>query len=250
MQHRHSALVRELPQIFGAAADPDLDAALRIEHAGQHRVAEWPAVMELRAFVLARRIAVRVDVHHADRPLAADRLQDRIGDRVVAADRQRNHVRRADPREIVLDVHVALVEAEAALHRHVTDVGDRQVGQRRDAQCMIVRADALDRAHRARSQARTAAIGDAQVHRHADQRDVEPAEIRQRGDVRPERHPDEGCGIGEWPLAALGVREHLRGDGGKFRIENVAALGIRIFQAQRVELLVIHGDAPPGEEKR
>ena len=45
---------------------------------------------------------------------------------------------------------------------------------------VLVRPDALDRAHRARTEPRAGAVGDAEVHRHADQRDVEIAEAARR----------------------------------------------------------------------
>jgi hypothetical protein len=41
---------------------------------------------------IRRGIAVRIDVHHADRSIAPQRFEDRIGNRMVAADRERNHV--------------------------------------------------------------------------------------------------------------------------------------------------------------
>ena len=97
VQHRHPAVVGKLPQVFGAAADADLDRAFRIEHAGQHRLPERSAVMKLGPFVHACRVAVRIDVDHADRPIAANRLEDRIGDRMVAAHRQRNDRSRRTP---------------------------------------------------------------------------------------------------------------------------------------------------------
>ena len=131
---------------------------------------------------------MRVDVDHADRPVPAERLQDRVGDRMVAADRQRNHVGGADLREEGLDVRVALLEAEPALHRHVADVGDGEMRSRRDPQRVLVGPDALDRAHRARAEPRAGPVGDAEIHRHADERDIEPAEIRPlRKRLGPER---------------------------------------------------------------
>ena len=77
MDDRHAAVVGELPQILGAAADADLDGALGVEHARQHRLPERSAVMELGALEGAAGIAVGIDVHHAERPPGAERLQDR-----------------------------------------------------------------------------------------------------------------------------------------------------------------------------
>ena len=92
----HAGLVGELPEIFGAAANADLDHALGVEHAVEHRLTERAAVMEFRAFVGPRSVAMRVDMQHADGPLRADRLQDGQGDRMVAADAQRNDARSDD----------------------------------------------------------------------------------------------------------------------------------------------------------
>ena len=126
VQNSHPAVVREFPQIFGAAADADLDRALRVEHTGQHRLPERPAVMKLGAFIFARGVAVRIDMHHADRAFATDRLQDRVGDRVVAAHRQRNDVAAHSRVKKASMSAWHWLETEPALHRHVADVGGRQ----------------------------------------------------------------------------------------------------------------------------
>ena len=52
---------------------------------------------------------------------------------------------------------------------------------------VLVGADALHRAHRARTEARAGAIGDAEIHRHADQRDVDAAELARGFRRRPDR---------------------------------------------------------------
>src|SRR3546814_13498626 len=81
-------------------ANADLDRAGGIEHAVEHRVAEGSAVVELRVVEGAAGVAVGVDVDHADRPLTAPRLPDRVGDRVVAADRERRHAGRSEERRV------------------------------------------------------------------------------------------------------------------------------------------------------
>ena len=48
---------------------------------------------------------------------------------------------------------------------------------RRDLEHVLIGADALDRAHRARTESRAGAVGDAKIHRHADQRDIDVAEL-------------------------------------------------------------------------
>ena len=85
-------VVGELPEVFGVAANADLDGALRVEHAVEHGLTEGPAVVELAAFERTARVAMRVDVDHADRSILADGAQERKAHRMIAADRQRNDV--------------------------------------------------------------------------------------------------------------------------------------------------------------
>ena len=179
MDDGHAALVGELPEVLGAAANADLDRALGIEHAGQHRLPERAAVMELGALEGPAGVAVGIDVHEPDRPLGAQRLEDRQGDRVIAADAQRRHAGRGDAGVEGLDVLVALLQAEAAAERHVADVGDLDSAERRQPMDVVIGPDALDRPHRPRPEPRAGPVGDAEVHRHADQRRIEAAEIGQ-----------------------------------------------------------------------
>ena len=67
MDHGHAGFVGELPQIFGRAADADLDRARRVEHAVEHRVAERAAMVELGQVEGAAGVAMGVDMDHADR---------------------------------------------------------------------------------------------------------------------------------------------------------------------------------------
>ena len=144
----HAAVVGELPQIFGAAADADLDGALRIEHACKHRLAERAAVVELGALEGPACVAVSVDVHEPDRPLAAQGLQDRVADRVVAADCQAASRPRRNSGEERLNVLDAVIQAVAAAKGHVADVACLDRRQRREAVDMMIGSDALDRSHR------------------------------------------------------------------------------------------------------
>src|SRR5260221_624928 len=122
MDHRHAAVVGELPEELGRAANADLDGARRVEHAVEHGEAEGAAVMELGALVLARGVAMGVDMDEPDRPLGAERFEDRIGDRVVAADGQRPHPCRLDHGVELGDVGDAALQAEARAQRPVADI--------------------------------------------------------------------------------------------------------------------------------
>ena len=211
MDDGHAALVGEFPQILSAAADTDLDRALGVEHARQHRLPERPAVMELRALEGRARIAMRIDMHHADRLAGAQRLQDRQADRMIAADAQRRDAGRDHPGEERLDVLVAVLEAEAAAEGNVADIGDCQLGERRQAMDVMVRPDSLDRPHSARAEPRTGPIGDAEVHRHAHQCHVEAAEVRLRG-IRAQGRVEKGRYALVGLRTAVGAGKHLLHD--------------------------------------
>src|SRR5206468_4900126 len=96
VQHGHSAVGGELPQILRAAMDSDLDRPLGIQHAVEHGIAKRTTVMKLGALERAAGIAMRVDMNHAHGPLSAQRLENRIGDRMIAAYGERDYAGRAD----------------------------------------------------------------------------------------------------------------------------------------------------------
>ena len=71
------------------SANADLHHALRIEDAVLDRAAEGRAVGELLAAeIVVARVGMSIHMDHAERTLLPERAQDRIGDDVVAADRQ------------------------------------------------------------------------------------------------------------------------------------------------------------------
>ena len=75
---------------IAGAAQADLDAALGVEQAVLDGAAERRAVGDRLAEHRVVDVGMGVDMHEADRAvLALQRPQDRIGDRVVAAERQR-----------------------------------------------------------------------------------------------------------------------------------------------------------------
>src|SRR5688500_4421160 len=77
----HAGIDREFPKIFRRAANADLHRALRIEHAVEHRLAEWSAMMKAAVVEWPHRVAMRIDLDHADRadrpPGASQGAQDR-----------------------------------------------------------------------------------------------------------------------------------------------------------------------------
>ena len=104
---------------------------------------------------------------------------------MIAPDRQRTHPRCPDAFVKCFNVLNGAVETETRAHRHIADIGGLALRPRHDTEPMIVGTDALDIAHRTGSEAGARPIGDAQIHRHPDQRDVEPAKVGQIGRLRP-----------------------------------------------------------------
>jgi hypothetical protein len=109
---------------------------------------------------------------------------------------------------------------------------------------VLERSDALDRAHRPRSEPRAGAVGNAEIHRDADERDIEPGEAvagRLRAILRAQKR--SGFRPGPFPALAL---ELALGDAPEFGIMHLAPAGPRITQPQSVEFAVInHGRRLP-----
>src|SRR3546814_3128097 len=100
---------------------------------------------------------------------------------------------------------------------------------------MVIRPDALDVAQRPRPEVCARAVGDAEVHRHADEGDLQIAEVRVLrvdlpvGRVEQGRHPRIGR------LAGSRLAEDLVGDLLEARIEEVSAVALGVLLAQRSE---------------
>ncbi len=108
----------------------------------------------------------------------------------------------------------------------------RQILHRRAVEHVVVGADALDSAQRPRPEARAGAVGDAEVHRHADHGDLQIAEIRIVVVDLHVRRGEEGrhARIGRDARPALG--ENLVGHPPELRVEQLAAMALAIFAAQ------------------
>ena len=242
--------VGESPEDLCRAADADLDRPLGVEHPGEHRLAKRPAMVEFGAVDLAHRVAMGVDMDEADGTVPAQRLQDRIGDRMIAADRQRPDAGRLDAGEERCDILDAAVEAEARAHRDVADIGRLALGFRHDTQGVVVGADPLDVAHRAGSKAGAGPVGDAQIHRHADQRDVEPAKIRQIGRLGPERQIEEGRDPGERHRPLVSAAKHQRQRLPEIVRRDFGFFGALVFGAQGFEFRLVEHGSPSASGRR
>ena len=173
----HAADVGELPQVLGAAANADLDGSCRVEHACKHRLTERAAVMEFRALEGAARVAMGIDVHQPDGPLGAQCLQDRIADRMVAADGERRNSRSGDLGKQNLNVLNAVIKAVTTAKGHIADIAGFDGRQGQETVDMMVRPDALHPPHGPGPEARSGPVGHAEVQRHTYQRHVQSAKI-------------------------------------------------------------------------
>ena len=122
---------------------------------------------------------------------------------MIAADRQGTHPRPHQPLVEGLDVGMAEGEVIAALHWHITDVRDPRLREGRAPEDMIVWADPLDGPDRTRSEAAPVAVRHAQVHRDADERHVEAAEVGQVLRIRAIRRVEQRGNPCERPLAPV-----------------------------------------------
>src|SRR3981081_4660453 len=121
--------------------------------------------MKLGSLERAAGIAVRVDMNHANRPISAQRFENRISNRMIATHRKRDHAGRTNSPEECLDIGMTLLETEATFHRHVAHVCGMHMQRWRYAQGVFVGADPLYRPHRAWAEPRSGAVGDAEIHR-------------------------------------------------------------------------------------
>ena len=104
---------------------------------------------------------------------------------------------------------------------------------------MIVGPDALDIAHRTGSEAGARPIGDAEIHRHPDERDVEPAKIRQASGVRPVRQVQEGGNPGKRHRAPVIGAEDQRQRLSELDRPDFGFLRTFVFGAQCLEFCFI-----------
>ena len=185
---------------------------------------------------------MRVDMDHAERAIATEHLQDRQRDRVIAADRKRDDARTRDLGIEGLDVGMAFVETEPALHGYVADIGDLELAHRRDAQHVLIGADPLDRAHGAGAETGAGAVCHTKVHGHADKRYVETDKARRCG-IGRKTGAQQRCGISERPFPSVRRGKDAGRDRGKGRILDIAALGAGVFGPQCGKLFLIHAAA-------
>src|SRR5690606_32396646 len=120
-----------------------------------------------------------------------------------------------------------------------------QLLHRRAVKHVVVRADALDGANGAGAESRARAVGHAEVHRHADDRDVEVAEIRVLRVNLAERRIKESRDAGKWCNTRI-AREDAVGNTPEARVIDVATAAFAIPLAKFGELFVVpaHDQTP------
>ena len=119
---------------------------------------------------------------------------------MIAADRQRNNPARDQLAEKGLDIGMALFQSKARGKRHVANIGGVQILRRRTVEHMIVRADTFDASERTRTETRARTVGHPQIHRHADNGDLQVAGFNIRaGIVIGKRKKGRQTGIGRNP---------------------------------------------------
>src|SRR5918911_112231 len=120
----------ELPLPRPVAAEADLDVALRGDVAGLDEAVHGRSVRDLDAEDLRSRIRVRVEVNEPERTMPAGAGRDiGLGDRVVAAEHERERARVHDLSHRLLDRLVR----PGSLGREdgrVAEVDDPQLGER------------------------------------------------------------------------------------------------------------------------
>ena len=163
------------------AADADLDHPLRVDQPLLDGAAERRAMgIFLAAEIAVAGVGMGVEMHDPDRPLAGDRAQDRQGDEMIAAGRQRRRSGGVQRGKEALDPLQRVGEVDR-IDRRIAMVADPAQLIRRD------KADVMHPAHQrrhvadfARAVPRAGPVRRAAVPRHPAERDVELSPGRAR----------------------------------------------------------------------
>ena len=153
---------------------------------------------------------------------------------MIAANGERPHAGSNHALVVGLDILERRHQVEARAERHVADIGDAAIDLRRHVQRMMIRPDAFDRAQRARPKTRARSIGNAKIHRHADQRDV------QIGEAFPEREIQECRHAAVWQAAFSSPFEQCLEQFSFGRIVSLVRRHRGVLGPQPFKLAIVH----------
>ncbi len=195
---------------------PDLHRAQRVEQTFLDGPAEWRAVgVGVVAEVAVVGIGMRIEMHHAQRPLATQGAKDRQGHQVVATDRQRQGTGGMDLAIEAFDA-AQRIEQVDGINRRITEVADpHQVVGRNAADVMHLAHQAGQVTHLARAMAGTGAVGGAAVPGHADQADLQRRRVGERRQAHEGRDTGEAWNLGGVEGLRMVVRHGASPCGGK-----------------------------------
>ncbi len=172
-----SCCQRELGLARPVAAQADLDVARRVDPALLDEPVHDRAVRQRRAEHRLAGVGVRVEVDQADRPAAAgDRADVGLGDRVIAAEHDRQRARVDDLAHQGLDRLVRL-DRLGRQHGRVAEVDHPQHGEGVHPGLEVRPGRARRGADRARPEARPRAVADEIIGGSADDRDVDARQL-------------------------------------------------------------------------
>ena len=123
-----------------------------------------------------------INMDHPDRPVCPHRPQDRVGYRMIAANRHRNNPLGHDFCHEFFDICMALRQIKPALHRYITNISHGHFMRRRAGQCIVKWANSFNCPQGPRAKASAVAVCDPQIHRHPKQGHMQIANIK-------------GCGV-------------------------------------------------------
>ncbi len=171
-------LPRELALAGPVAPETDLHVARTVDVTVAHEPVHRRPVRDLDAEDLLAGIRMGVEVDEGDRPVhRRNRLDVGLGDRVVAAEDDRDRARRDDLPDDSLDRRV--IAGRIGGHDgRVTEVDDAELRDRIEAGLQMRAWRAAGGANGARPEPGARPVGGEIVHRRADDRDVDSLELR------------------------------------------------------------------------
>ena len=192
---------------IAGAAQPDLDHAAGVQELLLDRAAERRPVCDRLTEHRLVDVGMSVDVDQADRSMAlTDGAQDRQRQSVIAPERQRPAALRKDSVVGSFDDRDRLLEV-IGVGRHVADVGDLEVFERRRPGRHVVGAEQRGLgADLARAEAGPAAVRGPDVERHADEAGVQALRRGLRGQAHHRARPAEARHLvaAEWLVEGSG----------------------------------------------